>query len=333
MAYTDTDGQRAVLGGMKAVIADPSRDDSLGAQLIHATATLAFEQALLGAVNDVPTTPPDRLAAVLTSDEQARSAAEMIAVAALVDGALEATRLKAALDYAAQLRVDGPWVDELLLIADGRMDDAMQLMVLVNAETFPGLAPPGLAPVMQPYDGKSDADKRLHARYESLEGYPDESFGRRLWVHFRRHGFRWPGQEGAFAETFAIRHDSIHVLSDYDTSIQGELLVSTFTGRMHRRHALGAHLLPVIVQWHVGQEVNGIGAQHGALDPWKFIVAGQRGTQTSTDVLAPGWSFFEEAQRPLDDLRRDYGIPPLPQQFRASGPEVNVTAEADPTVH
>lgn len=333
MAHTDTDMQRAVLGGMKLVIADPSRDDSLGAQLIHATATLEFEDPLLGTVSDLPATAPDRLAAVLTRDDLARSAAEMIAVAALVDGALDATRLKAALDYAAQLRVDGPWVDELLLIADGRMDDAMQLMVLVNTETFPGLAPIGQPPVMQPYDGKSDADKRLHARYEALEGYPEGSFGRGLWVHFRRHGFRWPGQEGAFAESFAIRHDSIHVLSDYDTSIQGELLVSTYTGRMHRRHALGAHLLPVIVQWHVGQEVNGIGAQHGALDPWKFIVAGQRGMQTTTDVLAPSWTFFAEAERPLADVRRDYGIPALPEQFRAAGPEVNVTAEADPTVH
>jgi hypothetical protein len=152
-------------------------------------------------------------------------------------------------------------------------------------------------------------------------------------VHFRRHGFRFPGQEGAFTEKFAIPHDSIHVLSDYNTSIQGELLVSTFTGRMHVTDALAAHLLPVIFEWHIGQEVNGIGAQHGALDPWKFLVACKRGTQTTGDVLGRDWDFFEAARHPLDELRRDYGIPPLPAQYRPSGPEVNVTAEADPTVH
>jgi hypothetical protein len=101
---------------------------------------------------------------------------------------------------------------------------------------------------------------------------------------------------------------------------------------MHRTDALAAHLLPVIFQWHIGQEVNGIGAQHGALDPWKFLIAWQRGAQTTTDVLGAGWVFFDAAERPLSELRQDYGIPQLPEQFRPVGPEVNVTSEADPTI-
>jgi hypothetical protein len=331
-AVLDKPTQAAVLGGMKSVVAEPDSDASLGGQLIDATAALYFDNPI-GDASDVAPVTPDVLAQVVADRPQvADVAAELIALAAVVDGALDPARLQLALEYAEYLGLKNAWMSELASIAVGRMDEAMAKMVVVNAATFPGLAEPGGAPKLQPYDGESDADKQLHARYEALEGYPDESLGRRLWVHFHRHGFRWPGQEGAFAEAFSIRHDSIHVLSDYDTSIQGELLVSTYTGRMHRTDALAAHLLPVIVQWHVGQEVNGIGAQHGALDPWKFIAAQNRGAATSTDVLGSDWHFFEAAERPLLELRAEYNIPELAEQFRPAGPEVNVTAEADPNV-
>jgi hypothetical protein len=94
----------------------------------------------------------------------------------------------------------------------------------------------------------------------------------------RRNAMTFPGlgQEQAFDGQFAVPHDGLHVLSGYSTSIQGELLVSTFTGAMHRRDALRAHILPVIFEWHVGHEVNGIGAQTGALDPATFLTSRRR---------------------------------------------------------
>jgi hypothetical protein len=57
-----------------------------------------------------------------------------------------------------------------------------------------------------------------------------------------------------------------------------------------------------------------------------------RGAETSTDVLDPGWQFFEAAEKPLDQLRSQYAIPALQDRFRPAGPEVNVTFEADPNV-
>ena len=164
------------------------------------------------------------------------------------------------------------------------------------------------------------------------EGYPTDTFGHAFWVHFRRHGFRFPGQDGAYNAAFAVPHDGLHVLSGYSTSIQGELLVSTFTGAMHRVDPLASHLLPVIFEWHVGKEVKGIGAQHGALDPWKFVLAWKRGDTSRADVLTQGWSFFDVASVPLSELRARYGIAVLPDEYAATGPEINVTAEADPTV-
>jgi hypothetical protein len=71
---------------------------------------------------------------------------------------------------------------------------------------------------------------------------------------------------------------------------------------MHRRDALRAQILPTIFEWHVGQEVNGIGAQQGALDPIKFLISWQRGDAMSADVLSPDWDFFGVAERDLEEL-------------------------------
>jgi ubiquinone biosynthesis protein Coq4 len=203
-------------------------------------------------------------------------------------------------------------------------------MVRRNAETFPGWAAPDTVPEMQPYRGQTPEDRALGERFRGLEALPGDTFGHAFWRHFRRHGFAFPGEPTAFAGAFAVPHDGLHVLSGYSTSLQGELLVSTFTGAMHGHDGLRAHLLPVIFQWHVGAEVNGIGAQRGALDPEKLLVAWERGEATTGDVLSSQWDFWSVAPRPLDELRAEYGITPLDPAEAASGPEITVAADADP---
>ena len=183
---------------------------------------------------------------------------------------------------------------------------------------------------MTPYGAQTDDDKRLAARFLELESLPKSSYGHQFWAHFRKHGFDFPGQPNAFTGVWAVPHDGLHVLSGYSTSIQGELLVSTFTGAMHRRDALRAQILPVIFEWHVGMEVNGIGTQRGALDPVQFLISWQRGDSTTTDVLSPDWDFFAVAGRDLEELRWAYGIPPLLPADAAAGPEIVVTDTADP---
>lgn len=307
---------------------------TLGRQLVSAAASLVFELELAdGEDYAARSVTPTQLAETLSPATEIRTlAAELIGVAALSDGVLAVDRVREALAYASALGVSPSWTTDLSDVAGGRVDRAMHDMVVRNAATFPGLAGADGDPVLLPYTGRSDDDRRLYDRFASLEDYPEGSYGRAFWVHFRRHGFRFPGQEGAFNGAFAVPHDGLHVLSGYDTSMQGELLVSTFTGRMHAVDALSAHILPVIFEWHIGQEVNGIGAQHAALDPWKFLYAWQRGRATTSDVLDPGWRFFEVADQPLDRVRTQYGIPNLPERFQATGPEVNLTSEADSSV-
>ena len=246
-------------------------------------------------------------------------------------GVIDPARLRLVVEYAHALHRHGGWVRDVLEVARGHLSWAMADTTRRNAMTFPGLAAANDAlPDMLPYEGQTDDDKRLADRFLALEGLPRSTFGHQFWAHFRRHGFAFPGEEQAFNGHFAVPHDGLHVLSGYSTSVEGELLVSTFTGAMHRRDALRAHILPVIFEWHVGHDVNGIGARTGALDPLKFLVSWQRGEAMATDVLDPSWDFFAAAERDLEEVRESYAVPPLLPADAASGEEVRVAAQADP---
>lgn len=303
-----------------------------GDGVVVAAGRLLFRPAVDVEVGALPRIEPQDLARAVGSDRDlAEHAAALIACASLADGQIDPQRLRKVVEYAHAMHVREGWVRDVLQVARGRLAWAMADMARRNVSTFPRWArPDDTMPPMLPYEAQTDDDKRLAARFLELEELPKATFGHQFWAHFRRHGFGFPGEKEAFTGLFAVPHDGLHVLSGYSTSIQGELLVSTFTGAMHRRDALRAHILPVIFEWHVGHEVNGIGAQQGALDPEKFLVSWQRGASTTADVLSPDWDFWAVAARDLDELRADYGITPLLPAHEADGEEVVVAGKADP---
>lgn len=95
-----------------------------------------------------------------------------------------------------------------------------------------------------------------------------------------------------------------HVLSGYEPTPQGELLVSTFTSTMHQEEPIAGHVLPVILSWHVGIEFNDVaGSTTGALDPEKLWVAWRRGADTTLDTFGRDWDFWSQIERPLADVR------------------------------
>lgn len=334
LAGATTEQAVAVLGAAKAVIEPRPTGDArsgLGAALIVAAGRLLFRPPVDVARQAIHPVSPERLRYLVGGNrELASHAAALLAVASLADGRADPERLRAVVRYAHHLGLHEGWVRDLHEIARGHLAWAMADMVRRNAETFPGWAPPDTVPEMQPYRAQTDDDRALAQRFRSLEQLSHDTFGHAFWRHFRRHGFTFPGEPTAFAAPFAVPHDGVHVLSGYSTSLQGELLVSTFTGAMHGQESLRAHLLPVIFEWHVGTEVNGIGAQTGALDPEKFVVAWNRGEATTQDVLDPSWDFWAVAGADLDELRASYGIPPLDPADAAAGDEITVAAHADP---
>ncbi len=335
--HASADQAHAVLGAARAVIeAEPRHDprSGRGRALVVAAGRLLFVPAVDVDLDSLEPVTPEALARRVGADREiAEHAAALLAVASLADGQADPDRLRAVVRYAHALHVDEGWVRDLHEVARGHLAWAMGDMARRNVDTFPGWAPGNDAlPEMLVYRAGTEDDHRLARRFADLESRPSATFGHAFWRHFRRHGFAFPGEAAAFDGRFSVPHDGLHVLAGYSTSLQGELLVSTFTGAMHHRDALRAHLLPVIFEWHVGTEVNGIGAQTGALDPARFLVAWERGEATTGDVLDPAWDFWSVVDTDLDELRSRYGITPLDPADAATGPEIVVADQADPRV-
>ena len=136
---------------------------------------------------------------------------------------------------------------------------------------------------------------------------------------------RSPVKSRGSTEKFATPHDSTHVLTGYDTTPRGEVLVSTFTAAMHRREPMSGHILPVIFSWHLGIQLNAVAkSATGALDPEAFWLAWDRGAAVNTDTFAAGLGLLGRRrrasgrpQRALRDpaarsrRRRDIGTPPI----------------------
>src|SRR5947208_9921561 len=114
------------------------------------------------------------------------------------------------------------------------------------------------------------------------------------------------------ASTRNTPHDSTHVLSGYDTSPHGELLVSTLTAAMHKQEAMSGHILPVIFSWHLGIQLNAVAKRAtGAFDPEAFWLAWDRGSEINVDTFGPGWDLWALFDAVVAELRKRYAIPPL----------------------
>ncbi len=170
-----------------------------------------------------------------------------------------------------------------------------------------------------PYRG-AHADPALAARYRAFASLPAGTLGRTFFDFYRDNGFAFAGEPTGLNQRFAAPHDSTHILSGYDTSPQGELLVSTFTAGMHPREPMSGHILPVILSWHLGLELAKLpGEVKGQLDPAKFWNAWERGSQVAVDVFGDAWSLWQAAARPLAEMRAEYRVPPLDPAFAAGG--------------
>ena len=155
------------------------------------------------------------------------------------------------LDYARALDVEADYLTDLVEAASGHMAWAIADMMAQEFRQRLSRSSEGLDPAawIRPYGG-ANADPALVARYEALGKLPQNTFGKALWDFDKTNGYPFPGDPTALNAAFATPHDSTHVISGYDTSARGELLVSTFTAGMHPinpmsgPHPAGDLLLP-----------------------------------------------------------------------------------------
>lgn len=255
---------------------------------------------------------PAALAAVVTAAPLREDAAKFLTLMAVIDPPLDSGKLAAVLRYAAVLGVHERYLDEVADAAQKRVHEALADMTRANMQSILGKPWLGgdVEAWLMPYAGKA-ADPGLAARFEALGNVAAGTFGRAFWGHFKRNGYDFPGEPKGLNATFSVPHDSVHVLTGYGTTPGGEILASTFTATMHNSFPMAGHVLPVIFSWQLGVEINKVaGSSAGSLDPSEIWRAFAAGAQCPVDSFAPGWPFWEQVSRPVEDLRRDWLIPP-----------------------
>ncbi|MGH9093013.1 MAG: hypothetical protein ACRDZR_16795, partial [Acidimicrobiales bacterium] len=264
----------------------------------------------------------------------------VLAVLALLDGVVDKARIERALDVATALHVHAEFVDALHQL---QLDHARWVgydMIRANVMTIPGLPwlPDDPYGPFLPYGGPA-TDPVLARRYEQLAALEPGTFGRAFYDHYRTNGYAFPGDPAGLSEVWATPHDSLHILSGYSTSAQGELLVAAYTGGTLDPSVdfMESHVLPTILIYHLGIDLNkGLNAGdkarleadpswadnydgnvHLGLDAEKLWAAWERGVVTSENVYSGHWDFWAHVATPLEELRQRWGVPPLDPSLAA----------------
>jgi hypothetical protein len=278
----------------------------------------------------------------LNDEQLCTNVVRVLAVVAFLDGVVEQSKLEYVLDVASALHVHAEFVDALHQLALNHVRWVAHDMIRANVATIPGIPwlPDDPYAAFLPYHD-AGLDAVLADRYDELATLEPSTFGRAFYEHYRRNRYEFPGRENAIAEVWATPHDSLHVLSGYSTSAQGELLVAAFTGGVlkHDVDLMESHVVPTILIYHLGIDINkGLNAGdrtrmaadpswrdnydgnvHLGLDAEKLWVAWARGGTMTEDVYSGHWSFWDHVETSLEELRDRWRIEPLAPDMAAVG--------------
>ncbi len=304
----------AILGAMRqvALAGGHAISHADGASIAGAAHYLLRRRDLTD-IGTLPAIEPADLVSALKADrELGGEAIKYLAVMALVGGNLDTNKLVRVLEYARALDIEEDYLTELVEAASGHMAWVIADMTRKNFDSVISRPSDGLDPAawITPYAGDR-ADPALVARYEALGELPRNTFGKALWDFDKQNGYPFPGDPAALNAAFGTPHDSTHVISGYDTSPRGEILVSTFTAGMHPINPMAGHILPVIFNGHLGVKFNDVARYTtGGLDPDEFWHAWARGRDMAVDIFAPDWTVWDWAETDLKEVRRMFNVSP-----------------------
>jgi hypothetical protein len=257
----------------------------------------------------------DEVARIVIDPHRRKRAVQLAIVTALVEGTPSRTTESTVREFASALGLDEEGLGVLYSVTHGRALVARVDMFrrfsrfLRNAKGFPGILKFAL-----PLFGVGAGDEALAARYRALESCAPGTMGRALYHHFVENEFNFPGEPGGLPLVF---HDVGHVLSGYATDPQGEIQQAAFQAGFARRDGV-TFLLFGILQFHVGMRITPVAkAYQGLFDVPLVLTALHRGASCNVD-FSEGYDVFADKDRPLDDLRREFGIAPLQSIAKAS---------------
>ena len=145
------------------------------------------------------------------------------------------------------------------------------------------------------------------ARYRGLAELPADSVGQALLAYYRANDFALPGDLSASPEVI-VQHDLAHVLSGYGTEPDSEVEAGCFMAGYRERDAF-CLLVFVLLQFQLGVRLAPQArATRGMFDPDRALTAIWRASAVPVDLSRGDWDYWPLLARPLDEVRRCYGV-------------------------
>lgn len=279
-------------------------------EALLAAAAVAYGQS---PASDYPRVTPQEVAAQLTDPGARERVLQAMILMSLMDGEVCDDELACVDHFARVLGVHEPRMRNLRQLARGHLalmwcDLARHSFardVVVKQLQQQGFG--GLWKIVGPMIGMA-RDPALAQRYHALADLPTGTLGRAYWEFVIANDLGFPGEPRAAPET-GLWHDMTHVLAGYGTDPEEEVQVVSFIAG-YRREDPFFWLFTIALQFHLGIKVSPYSpATEGLFDPAHVMHALRRGAAMNRD-LSQGWDHRPHLARPLEDVRRELGIPP-----------------------
>ena len=249
--------------------------------------------------------------ATLPSAHARRRLLQLAIITALVDGDPTPEGVARVHTLAQQLRTHDPGLRVLRHLAAGRRRLARLAITrriigrfFVDAWRRDGL--PGVWRIAGPLWFGRGANPAVAWRYRELGRLPRGSLGHTLWDHVTERHFGFPGEAGAIPEALLF-HDIGHILTGFGTEPEGEIQQGAFQAGFVRRDGF-CFLLFAVLQFHLGVKITPVApAATGYFDVPAVMHALARGARCRD--LSEGWRIWDDAHRPLEEVRQAYGLP------------------------
>ncbi|MEM7433836.1 MAG: hypothetical protein AAF436_01700 [Myxococcota bacterium] len=152
-------------------------------------------------------------------------------------------------------------------------------------------------------------DEKIAARYQALERCDEGTLGRAFFHFYRDRAFPLPGEKGGFSELF-VSHDMTHVLSGFNTDMDGEMNIAAFQAGMSRTEYGWEMLMEIILDYHLGLKFTTAGLVEpgvGHFHPDAALRGYERGLRCNVDLIAD-WDYWAVVDVPVSELRERYNI-------------------------
>ncbi|HEY0138098.1 MAG TPA: hypothetical protein VGB85_28625, partial [Nannocystis sp.] len=157
--------------------------------------------------------------------------------------------------------------------------------------------------------GAARENAEVSQRYRQLGSLDEGTLGRELWRYYKEREFELASDPGTVPDAL-VEHDIMHIISGYDSSLEGELQTLAFVAGMRQEDPFSALFL-VLLQYTAGRKVAPGGQLAGArvlFDHDKILRALDRGRGTAVDFSAKH-DFWDIMDQPIAALRERFGVP------------------------